>query len=131
MATYIPWTVRVALNFTGRQIGGSSSGSSVEPLQRNYYIFSGTEADFFDLVPDFTGNIKVTIAGTSSAGVHADLLAGLKDTWVDTIDTSEPIWNYIEADVTALPHIVDNTFTGIIERYAKDDTWYTVSMGEG
>ncbi len=130
MATYIPWTVRVALNFTGRQIGGSGSGSGGSATdKRDFYIFSGEGADFFDLVPDLTGNIKVTIAGTSSTGVHPDLLAGLDAPWVDTTDLNNPMWNYMEADVTALPHIVDNTFTGIIERYAKDDVWYLIDMG--
>jgi hypothetical protein len=124
----MPYMRTVSVSIKGVGAGGGSIPVPLGP-NRNLYLFDGSDTDFFDLDPDFTGNIKVIIAGTSNVGVHTDLLAGLSEAWRDTVDFNTPVWNFVDIDVTNLPTIVDTTFTGIIESYARDDVWYNVDEG--
>lgn len=95
----------------------------------NVYLFNSSNPDSLQLGSLFTGNIKVILAGTSTAGIHPDILSGLQGSFVTSSDLlDDPQWNQLESNVTDLSYIVDNTFTGRLT-YAKDDVWYKINMG--
>lgn len=108
-------------------LGDITGGSGVTKC--NLYQFKSTNSDRFDFTVDFTGNLKAIIAGTSSAGIHPNLLAGVQGTWQDSTDLDNLVWNQLEIEATAIGYLADNTFNGVVASYAKDDVWFDVDMG--
>ncbi len=128
MAKYIPWTVRVGLNFEGRQGGGSGGSSSAVPTG-NLYLFSSANPDFLELSPAYSGTFDVAVAGTAVTGLHPDIIAGLTSAWVDTTDYANPAWNFSTITASNLAYVVDATFNGIVANYTKNGTTYYIDMG--
>ncbi len=117
------WKDTVEVKITS---GGGGVAVSGDDPDLDVYRFNGADLDFLEFGTPFTGNFKIILAGTSDTGVHADILDGLLDTWVDS-RISAPHWNYSEVAVTEMTGPVSASFNGIILKYAKDDVWYSPS----
>lgn len=96
----------------------------------NVYLFSSANTDKLTFVAPFTGNIKVILAANAETGIHPDIISGRQNLFEESTDpVNEPNWVQYEADVTSLAYIVDETFDGVVGRFALDDVWYDVDMG--
>ncbi len=105
--------------------GGGGASAYEEPTELDVYRFHSTDADFLEFGKPFTGVLKIILAGTSSAGVAPDIMSWLLSPWEDSVNLNKPKWNSAEVSVVNFTVPVDNTFNGLVLKYAKDDVWYT------
>lgn len=106
-----------------------SKGFGVAGSQCDVYLFSSLTSDSLQLIPSFTGNVKVILAAPATTGIQSDILAGIQGAFTPSADpVNNPQWMQFEADVTAIDYIVDATFDGVV-KYALDDVWHELDMG--
>lgn len=111
--------------FLGALVTGGSGGAGC-----NIYLFSSENTDKLTFTTPFTGNIKVILAANAETGINPDILAGRQNLFEASTDpVNEPNWIQYEADATSLAYIVDETFDGVVGKFALDDVWYNVDMG--
>lgn len=95
----------------------------------NAYLFNSTDSDYFEIAP-FSGNFKMIVAAESEDGINPAIVSGRVGSFVATTDYQDPKWVEYNVDVTSLTSVAGATFNGVVAKYAKDDVWYYINMGE-
>ena len=103
--------------------------SSTPTTSCEVYFFQDSKPDSLELGAPFTGNVKVILAATSTAGINPAILAGIKGTFKVSEDpVNMPVWVQFECSAVAMTYIVGPSFNGVV-KFALNNNWITIDAG--